>query len=89
MEGRLLAVVDAFDAMTSQRPYRPALTIGAALAEIERCAGTQFDPEIAQVFLAAYDAGEIEEPLPLGGDRLNLEGRPDLELGPTAGSPRR
>jgi HD-GYP domain-containing protein (c-di-GMP phosphodiesterase class II) len=65
VEGRLLAVVDAFDAMTSHRPYRPALTIGAALAEIERCAGTQFDPEIAQVFLAAYDAGEIEESLPL------------------------
>ena len=65
VEGRLLAVVDAFDAMTSERPYRPALTAGAALAEIERCAGTQFDPEIARVFLAAYDAGEIDEPLPL------------------------
>jgi HD-GYP domain-containing protein (c-di-GMP phosphodiesterase class II) len=64
VEGRLLAVVDAFDAMTSHRPYRRALTIGAALAEIERCSGTQFDPEIAHVFLNAYDAGEIE-PLPL------------------------
>ena len=44
---RLLAVVDAFDAMTSTRPYRRALPTMHALAEIERCAGTQFDPTIA------------------------------------------
>jgi HD-GYP domain-containing protein (c-di-GMP phosphodiesterase class II) len=65
VEGRLLAVVDAFDAMTSERPYRGALPVTAALDEIERCAGTQFDPVIAQAFLAAYDACEIEQPLPL------------------------
>jgi HD-GYP domain-containing protein (c-di-GMP phosphodiesterase class II) len=65
VEGRLLAVVDAFDAMTSERPYRPALSAAAALAEIERCAGSQFDPVIAGVFLEAYDAGEIDAPLPL------------------------
>ncbi|HWJ44023.1 MAG TPA: HD-GYP domain-containing protein [Gaiellaceae bacterium] len=53
---RLLAVVDAFDAMTSTRPYRRALPIVNALTEIERCAGTQFDPEIAHAFLRAWDA---------------------------------
>jgi len=54
---RLLAVVDAFDAMTSTRPYRRALPMFHALAEIERCAGSQFDPEIAQAFLKAWSAG--------------------------------
>jgi HD-GYP domain-containing protein (c-di-GMP phosphodiesterase class II) len=65
VEGRLLAVVDAFDAMTSVRPYRAALPTDAALAEIDRCAGSQFDPVIASVFLEAYGAGEIDEALPL------------------------
>jgi HD-GYP domain-containing protein (c-di-GMP phosphodiesterase class II) len=59
VEGRLLAVVDAFDAMTSPRPYRDALGLDDALAEVERCAGTQFDPAIAQTFLDAWEAGEL------------------------------
>jgi putative nucleotidyltransferase with HDIG domain len=58
---RLLAVVDAFDAMTSTRPYRRALPIFHALAEIERCAGTQFDPEIANAFLKAWSAGAFAD----------------------------
>jgi HD-GYP domain-containing protein (c-di-GMP phosphodiesterase class II) len=58
---RLLAVVDAFDAMTSTRPYRRALPAFHALAEIERCAGTQFDPEIAQAFLKAWSAGAFDD----------------------------
>jgi putative two-component system response regulator len=53
---RLLAVVDAFDAMTSTRPYRRALPTLHALSEIERCAGTQFDPDIAHAFLRAWSA---------------------------------
>jgi HD-GYP domain-containing protein (c-di-GMP phosphodiesterase class II) len=59
VEGRLLAVADAFDAMTSSRPYRGALTLDAALEEVERCAGSQFDPDIADAFFAAWQAGEI------------------------------
>lgn len=59
IEGRLLAVADAFDAMTSARPYRGALAADAAIGEVERCAGTQFDPAIARVFVDAFDAGEI------------------------------
>jgi putative nucleotidyltransferase with HDIG domain len=51
LEARILAVADAYDAMTSQRPYRAARTRAEALAEVERCAGSQFDPQIARVFL--------------------------------------
>jgi putative nucleotidyltransferase with HDIG domain len=51
LEARILAVADAYDAMTSQRPYRAARTRAEALVEVERCAGSQFDPQIARVFL--------------------------------------
>ncbi len=47
---RILAVVDAFDAMTSDRPYRQALTVSVALDELRRGAGTQFDPEVVEKF---------------------------------------
>ena len=62
VEARVLAIADAFDAMTSDRPYRSALSREEALAEVERCAGTQFDPKIARVFLEVF--GEIEAELP-------------------------
>ncbi len=48
---RIIAVADAFDSMTSDRPYRPAPPIEYAISEIKRCSGTQFDPEIAKAFL--------------------------------------
>jgi HD-GYP domain-containing protein (c-di-GMP phosphodiesterase class II) len=48
---RVVAVADAFDAMTSERPYRRAAGYEAAAAELERCAGTQFDPEVVLTFL--------------------------------------
>src|SRR5919201_5329785 len=54
LEARVLAVADAFDAMTSDRPYRRALSHDEALAEVERCAGTQFDPEIAEIFIELF-----------------------------------
>ena len=59
LEARVLAVADAFDAMTSDRPYRRALTHEEALAEVERCAGTQFDPQIASVFLELFAVAEL------------------------------
>jgi putative nucleotidyltransferase with HDIG domain len=49
---RLMAVVDSFDAMTTNRPYRAGLPMEQALAEIERGVGSQFDPECARAFLA-------------------------------------
>lgn len=48
---RIAAVADTFDAMTSKRSYRNALPIETVISEIERCSGTQFDPEIAKIFL--------------------------------------
>ena len=65
VEGRLLAVVDAFDAMTSPRPYRPALAVEEALEELERCAGSQFDPDLARAFVAAFEAGDVVVDVPL------------------------
>jgi HD-GYP domain-containing protein (c-di-GMP phosphodiesterase class II) len=56
---RLLSVADAFDAMTSTRPYRAALSPDAAIAELDRCSGTQFDPQLAASFVEAWDAGEL------------------------------
>jgi len=48
---RIIAVADAFDAMTSDRPYRSAMSIAEAIDEIKRCTGTQFDPDIVTAFL--------------------------------------
>lgn len=57
---RIMAVADTFDAMSSNRSYRPALPRDKVLEEIQRCAGTQFDPAVAplirRIDLAAYDA---------------------------------
>jgi two-component system cell cycle response regulator len=53
---RIVAVCDAYDAMTSERPYRPARTEAQALAELRRCAGTQFDPDVVAGFCAARAA---------------------------------
>ena len=50
--GRIVAIADAYDAMTSDRAYRKALPHEIACGELERCAGVQFDPEIVPVFLA-------------------------------------
>jgi HD-GYP domain-containing protein (c-di-GMP phosphodiesterase class II) len=49
---RIFAVVDTFDAMTSDRPYRPALSIEKAVEEVRTFAGTQFDPSVADAFLS-------------------------------------
>jgi putative nucleotidyltransferase with HDIG domain len=48
---RIFAVADAFDAMTSDRPYRKGMSFEQARGELRRCAGTQFDPHIVEVFL--------------------------------------
>jgi putative nucleotidyltransferase with HDIG domain len=49
---RIFAVVDTFDAMTSDRPYRPALSIERAVEEVRTFSGTQFDPRVADAFLS-------------------------------------
>ncbi|WP_438485919.1 HD-GYP domain-containing protein [Streptomyces sp. S186] len=52
---RVVAVADAFDAMTSTRSYRRARPVPAAVAELRRCAGTQFDPRMVRALAAAVD----------------------------------
>jgi GGDEF domain-containing protein len=59
---RIIAVAVAFAALTSQRPYRPALDIEEALAELRRCAGTQFDPGVVEAL--AVEIAEDAEPAP-------------------------
>ncbi len=49
--GRIICLADCFDAMTTSRTYRKALPLPVAVAEIRRCSGTQFDPELAELFL--------------------------------------
>jgi len=52
---RILSVVDTFDAMTTDRPYRKALPIEAAMAELRRCADSQFDPAVVDIFITILD----------------------------------
>lgn len=56
LASRIVFVCDSFDAMISERPYRAAKTEAAALAELRRCAGAQFDPVVVEAFIAEYDA---------------------------------
>jgi HD-GYP domain-containing protein (c-di-GMP phosphodiesterase class II) len=56
---RILFVADAYDAMTSDRVYRGKLSHEDAVAELERCAGAQFDPTVVQVFLEGLEQTEL------------------------------
>lgn len=61
LECRILALIDAYDAMTSDRPYRRAMTHGQAVRELQRGAGTQFDPHLTELFLDFLEAAGIEK----------------------------
>jgi putative two-component system response regulator len=54
LASRIMSIADTFDAMTSTRAYRKALPVADAIAEIRRCSGTQFDPDIVPAFLACH-----------------------------------
>jgi HD-GYP domain-containing protein (c-di-GMP phosphodiesterase class II) len=47
---RIITIADSYDALTTDRPYRPALSQAAALAELTRCSGTQFDADVVNAF---------------------------------------
>ncbi|HXE57954.1 MAG TPA: HD domain-containing phosphohydrolase [Gemmatimonadales bacterium] len=55
IEARIVAVADAFDAMTTSRAYRPSQSKEAAFEELRRAAGSQFDPRVVEAFLAAFE----------------------------------
>jgi HD-GYP domain-containing protein (c-di-GMP phosphodiesterase class II) len=67
---RIIAVADTYDAMTSDRAYRRALPHEVAVTEIERCSGSQFDPEVAMTFVKWLD--EFREELASKGESLPL-----------------
>jgi two-component system, cell cycle response regulator len=64
---RIVAVCDSFDAMTTTRSYREAMDVADALAELERCAGTQFDPRVVAAFRAVLDETAV---VAASGERL-------------------
>jgi putative two-component system response regulator len=76
--GRIVAVADAFDALTHDRPYKAASPVDDAVAEILGCAGSHFDPGVTAVF-AALDHGRLASP---SGDDL---GRPPMTGDYTSG----
>jgi HD-GYP domain-containing protein (c-di-GMP phosphodiesterase class II) len=82
LEARIICVADAFSAMVSERPYREPVNPDEACAELERCAGTQFDPGIVRVFVE-----EVRRNPPARQDkRPNVED-PELEVRREAGEP--
>ena len=56
---RAVTVADAFDAMTSERPYRPSLPVERALNELRDGRGIQFDPEVVEAFVRAYPSAQL------------------------------
>lgn len=58
LESRIIAIADSYEAMTANRPYQKTKSKEEALSEIKRCSGTQFDPEIAEIFLKLMDGNQ-------------------------------
>jgi HD-GYP domain-containing protein (c-di-GMP phosphodiesterase class II) len=56
---KIVAVADTYDAMTTNRSYRQALTRKAAIQELRRCSGSQFDKRVVEAFMQALREGEI------------------------------
>jgi len=68
--GRVICIADAFDAMTTDRPYRKGLSLEQAIYELRKNSGTQFDPELVDIFIGMASNGELLD--------LNLENRPSF-----------
>jgi diguanylate cyclase (GGDEF)-like protein/putative nucleotidyltransferase with HDIG domain len=67
LEARILAIADSFEAMTSARPYRPALALEEVVTELRQGAGLQFDPKLVEVFIEIVEAG-LPEKIKIGQD---------------------
>jgi putative two-component system response regulator len=59
IEARIVAIADAFDAMTTERPYSPRRDLEEAFDEILNCSGKQYDPEVVKAFQKAWESGEM------------------------------
>jgi HD-GYP domain-containing protein (c-di-GMP phosphodiesterase class II) len=59
LEARIISVADTFDALTSERPYRAAMTIAEARSELLRVAGTQLDPKLVETIVRLLDDGTL------------------------------
>ncbi|MCL7427282.1 HD-GYP domain-containing protein [Streptomyces sp. YS415] len=73
---RVVAVADAFDAMTSTRSYRRARPVPAALAELQRCAGSQFDPRMVAALTRVIERSGWQPEVTAGEGRVPAQGRP-------------
>ena len=84
LAARIICIADSFSAMTTERPYRSAMTVDEALAELERCAGEQFDPEVVRIF-----SEEVRKRPPerAGSDLAVAMGDAELEVRQTDGEP--
>ncbi len=84
LHSRIIAVADTFDAITSNRTYRQKSKVDIAVAEIQRCSGTQFDPKVVEIFLSCYDKyknledGPFWEP-PKEAENTNIVSTPKTE----------
>lgn len=67
IEARILAIADSFEAMTSARSYRPALSIDEVVKELKKCAGIQFDPKLVEVFIGIIET-KLPEKIKIGQD---------------------
>ena len=74
LPGRIVSVADAFDAMTQARPYKEAWPVARAMAELQQCAGTQFDPKIIEAFLVLQEDPSAPTELGLPGSRSRSAG---------------
>jgi HD-GYP domain-containing protein (c-di-GMP phosphodiesterase class II) len=59
LESRIIFVADAFEAMTSDRPYSDGVSVDDALAELRACAGSQFDPAVVEAMVDLVERGEL------------------------------
>lgn len=85
LASRIIAVADTFDAMTTDRPYRPRINDEAAAKEIQQCAGSQFDPSVVEAFMRAFRAGRIRsKALRALGGGPEAEGRA-MSVSPVSG----
>ncbi|HUB36221.1 MAG TPA: HD domain-containing phosphohydrolase, partial [Solirubrobacteraceae bacterium] len=73
MVGRIVAIADVFDALTHDRPYKPAWPVAQAIARIERAAGTQFDPRVVDAFLRCHLQAGVR-------DQAEHQAKPSLRL---------